>query len=72
MKPKIHPTYKDAVITCACGNQIKTRSTVAEIKIDVCSACHPFYTGKQKLMDATGRVERYMRKYGLKNKDEKN
>jgi large subunit ribosomal protein L31 len=68
MKAKIHPKYEETIITCACGNQIKTRSTVKEIKVDVCSACHPFYTGKQKLMDTTGRVERYLRKYGLKNK----
>jgi large subunit ribosomal protein L31 len=65
MKPKIHPEYVDATITCACGNQVKTRSTRKEIKVDVCSACHPFYTGKQKLVDSAGRVERYMRKYGL-------
>ncbi|HUT98182.1 MAG TPA: 50S ribosomal protein L31 [bacterium] len=65
MKPKIHPEYVDATITCACGNQVKTRSTKKEIKVDVCSACHPFYTGKQKLVDSAGRVERYMRKYGL-------
>ncbi|MBD3373098.1 MAG: 50S ribosomal protein L31 [Candidatus Coatesbacteria bacterium] len=68
MKAKIHPKYEETTITCACGNQITTRSTVKEIKVDVCSACHPFYTGKQKLMDTTGRVERYLRKYGLKNK----
>ena len=65
MKPKIHPEYVEATISCACGNQVKTRSTKKEIKVDVCSACHPFYTGKQKLVDAAGRVERYMRKYGL-------
>lgn len=65
MKPKIHPEYVEATISCACGNQVKTRSTKKEIKVDVCSACHPFYTGKQKLVDSAGRVERYMRKYGL-------
>ena len=69
MKPKIHPKYEETTITCACGNQIKTRSTVKELRVDVCSACHPFYTGKRKLMDTTGRVERYLRKYGLKNKE---
>ncbi len=65
MKPKIHPKYVEATITCACGHQVKTRSTKKEIKVDVCSACHPFYTGKQKLLDSAGRVERYLRKYGL-------
>jgi large subunit ribosomal protein L31 len=67
MKPKIHPEYVEAVITCACGNKVKTRSTKREIKVDVCSACHPFYTGKQKLVDSAGRVERYMKKYGLES-----
>ena len=65
MKPKIHPKYVETTITCACGHQIKTRSTKKEIKVDVCSACHPFYTGKQKLVDSAGRVERYLRRYGL-------
>lgn len=70
MKPKIHPKYDETTITCACGNKIKTRSTIKELRVDVCSACHPFYTGKRKLMDTTGRVERYLRKYGLKNTDQ--
>ncbi len=70
MKPKIHPEYVEATISCACGNQVKTRSTRKEIKVDVCSACHPFYTGKQKLVDSAGRVERYMRKYGLERTPE--
>jgi large subunit ribosomal protein L31 len=56
----------DSTITCACGNVIKTRSTVAEINIGICSACHPFYTGKQKFVDTAGRVERFRKKYGLK------
>ena len=72
MKPKIHPKYDETIITCACGNKIKIRSTIKELRVDVCSACHPFYTGKRKLMDTTGRVERYLRKYGLKNKEDEN
>ncbi len=64
MKPKIHPKYDAAVITCACGNVIKTRSTKPKMSVDICSACHPFFTGKQKLVDTAGRVEKYRRKYG--------
>jgi large subunit ribosomal protein L31 len=66
MKKGIHPQYLDATITCACGNVIKTRSTVAKIEVGICSACHPFYTGKQKFVDTAGRVERFRKKYGLK------
>ncbi len=66
MKKGIHPEYVDATITCACGNVIKTRSTVATINVGLCSACHPFYTGKQKFVDTAGRVERFRKKYGLK------
>ena len=58
MKQGIHPNYVDCTITCACGNVIKTRSTKPEIHVEVCSKCHPFYTGKQKLVDSGGRVER--------------
>ncbi len=65
MKPKIHPDYKPAKITCACGNVIETRSTVENIKVEICSSCHPFFTGKQKLVDTAGRVERFRRKYKL-------
>jgi large subunit ribosomal protein L31 len=64
MKQEIHPEYKDATITCACGNAIETRSTAGDYSIDICSACHPFFTGKQKLVDSAGRVERFNRKYG--------
>ena len=64
MKEKIHPKYKNASIECACGNVIKTRSTRGDFKIDICSACHPFFTGKQKLVDSAGRVERFRKKYG--------
>ena len=67
MKEKLHPKYVDSTITCACGNVIKTRSTVAEINVGICSACHPFFTGKQKLVDTAGRVERFKKKYGLKD-----
>ena len=67
MKKGIHPEYKEATITCACGNVIETRTTVGNIRIEICSACHPFYTGKQKLVDTAGRVEKYMRKYRSKD-----
>lgn len=63
MKKDIHPEYKDAVIKCACGSEIKTRSTVADISVEICSQCHPFFTGKQKLVDTTGRVEKFRKKY---------
>ncbi len=60
MKKKIHPQYHtDAKISCACGNVIETGSTVKEMKVEICSACHPFYTGKKKMLDATGRVDRF-------------
>jgi large subunit ribosomal protein L31 len=72
VKEKIHPKYFDTTITCACGNVIKTRSTVKDIHVEICSACHPFFTGKQKLVDTAGRVERFRRKYGTpKLKEEK-
>ena len=63
MKEGIHPNYVDCTITCACGNVIQTRSTKPEIRVEVCSKCHPFYTGKQKLVDSGGRVERFKRRY---------
>lgn len=59
MKAEIHPTYEKAVVTCACGNTFETRSTMPEIKVEICAACHPFYTGKQKLIDTAGRVDRF-------------
>jgi len=65
MREGIHPQYEAAAAICACGNAFETRSTVKEIRVDICSECHPFYTGKQKLVDTAGRVERYRRKYGL-------
>ena len=63
MKADIHPQYQDATVNCACGNIIQTRSTRGSFTIDVCSACHPFYTGKQRMMDTAGRVERFRKKY---------
>ncbi len=66
MKKDIHPAYKDAVITCACGNEIKTRSTTEKISVEICSQCHPFFTGKQKLVDTAGRIERFKKKYKIK------
>jgi large subunit ribosomal protein L31 len=66
MKDKIHPKYEMAKISCACGNVIETRSTVRDIKVEICSACHPFFTGKQKLVDTAGRIERFRRKYNIK------
>ena len=67
MKKGIHPEYMGSTITCACGNVMKTKSTKAEINIGICSACHPFFTGKQKLVDTAGRVERFRKKYGIKD-----
>ena len=64
MKKEIHPNYVDAVVKCACGNEFTTKSTKAKINTEICSNCHPFFTGKQKLVDSEGRVERFMRKYG--------
>ena len=72
MKEGIHPEYKEATITCVCGNVIKTRSTKQEIKVEICSRCHPFITGKQKIIDTAGRVERFRRKYaGTENQADK-
>ncbi len=66
MKTDIHPKYNKTTITCACGNVIETRSTAKDLQVEICSACHPFFTGKQKLVDTAGRVERFKKKYGLK------
>ena len=63
MKTGLHPEYIVSAVKCGCGNNFETRSTKAEIKVEVCSECHPFYTGKQKLMDTGGRVERFQRKF---------
>ncbi len=68
MKEKIHPDYHELTVTCACGATYPTRSTREKISVEICSACHPFFTGKQKLIDTAGRVERFRRKYGLAEK----
>ncbi len=68
MKEKIHPNYKESTIICACGEVIHTRSTKPNVRIDICSKCHPFFTGKQRLVDSTGRVEKFMKKYGKAKK----
>ncbi len=65
MKEGIHPKYHNVTVTCACGNKFETRSTKSEIRLELCSSCHPFYTGKQKLVDTAGRIERFQRRYGL-------
>ncbi|MFQ5581511.1 MAG: 50S ribosomal protein L31 [Mariprofundaceae bacterium] len=64
MKTDIHPEYTAAKVTCSCGNTFKTQSTVGDIHVEICSACHPFYSGKQKIVDTEGRVERFYKKYG--------
>jgi large subunit ribosomal protein L31 len=66
MKKGIHPEYKETTITCACGEVIHTRSTKPNVKVEICSKCHPFFTGKQKFVDSAGRVEKFMKKYGKK------
>lgn len=67
MKPDIHPSYGKIKVTCSCGNSFETRSTAGrDLHIEVCSLCHPFFTGKQKLVDSAGRVDKFRQKYGLK------
>jgi len=67
MKAEIHPAYEEVNVTCSCGNSFKTRSTVGkDLNIEVCAQCHPFYTGKQKLLDTAGRVDKFRQKYGMK------
>ena len=66
MKAKTHPEYKDATIICACGEVIHTRSTKQNIRVEICSKCHPFFTGKQKFVDSDGRVEKFLKKYKKK------
>jgi len=68
VKKGIHPEYKETKITCVCGNVIETRSTKKDIKVEICSQCHPFITGKQKILDTAGRVERFKNKYAGKGK----
>ncbi|OGD13161.1 MAG: 50S ribosomal protein L31 [Candidatus Aminicenantes bacterium RBG_16_63_14] len=64
MKKDVHPEYQECVVTCACGSTFKTRSTKKEIRVEICSQCHPFFTGKQKFIDSAGRVEKFKKKFG--------
>ena len=67
MRPKIHPDYNEIAVTCSCGNKFTTRSTLAKpLHVEVCSSCHPFYTGKQKIVDTAGRVEKFRQKYSTR------
>jgi large subunit ribosomal protein L31 len=66
MKTKIHPEYVTATVSCSCGNRWETRSTKPELKVELCSSCHPFFTGEQRIVDTAGRVERFKRRYGMK------
>jgi large subunit ribosomal protein L31 len=68
MKTDIHPSYTDAKVSCSCGNTFTTKSTKPELRVELCNECHPFYTGKQKLVDTGGRVERFERRYGRRKK----
>jgi large subunit ribosomal protein L31 len=68
MKADIHPTYEQATVICSCGNTFTTRSTKGELRVELCSECHPFYTGKQKLVDTGGRIDRFERRYGRRKK----
>ncbi|MGN0587719.1 MAG: 50S ribosomal protein L31 [Oscillospiraceae bacterium] len=65
MKEGIHPNYEETTITCACGNVIKTRSTKKDIRVEVCSKCHPYFTGKQKLVDTGGRIDKFKKRYDM-------
>ena len=67
MKPEIHPKYQQVNVHCACGEQWTTGSTKKDLRVDICSKCHPFFTGKQKLVDTAGRIDRFQRKYGTKD-----
>jgi len=69
MKAKIHPDYYDTSVTCACGNVIEVGSTKKDIRVEICSKCHPFFTGKQKLLDSAGRIERFRKKYAKFQKE---
>lgn len=66
MKKNIHPKYKPCTVICACGSTFQTYSTAGDLKVEICSECHPFYTGKQKLVDSAGRIEKFLKKYGEK------
>jgi len=67
MKDKIHPKYHDVTVRCACGETIETRSTKKDVKVEICSKCHPFFTGKQKFVDAGGRVDKFKKRYAAPN-----
>ena len=71
MKQSIHPEYQIATVRCSCGNTFQTRSTKPELRVEICSNCHPFYTGRQKLVDAGGRVERFQRRYAKQQEQQK-
>lgn len=72
MKKEIHPEYKETSIKCACGSEVTVGSTKSDLTVEICSKCHPFYTGKQKLVDSAGRIERFKRKYAkFQKKDDK-
>ena len=66
MKADIHPNYQECQVTCGCGNSFTTRATVAELRIEICNLCHPFYSGKQRFVDSAGRVDKFVKKYGSK------
>jgi len=70
VKKGIHPNYRIATVTCSCGSTFQTRTTVGDIKVEICSHCHPFFTGTQKLIDSAGRVEKYLKRYSKKDKTE--
>ena len=70
MKKDIHPNYGKSIISCACGNSFETGSTKKNMKVEICSICHPFFTGKQKMIDTAGRVERFNKKYNLTNDED--
>lgn len=70
MREGIHPNYQECNVSCVCGNRFQTGSILKEIKVEICNACHPFFTGRQKMMDTAGRVERFMRKYGMAQQSE--
>ena len=72
MKEKIHPKYDVGTAKCACGNAFEIRSTQGDMNLEICSSCHPFFTGKQKLIDSAGRVEKFMKKYGLDKQNAQN
>ena len=71
MKKDIHPEYHKTIVHCACGNEFETGSTQKEIRVEICSKCHPFFTGKQKLVDSAGKIERFRRKYAKFGKSKK-